>query len=1314
MEDGDWEEVRWKKKENSRVANNRLFHREITFFVSNLPEGISDDRFREIFKIYGLLSDAYLARKRDRKGNIFGFVQFKDVKDIGKLISELNRIKLDGAKLGVNIARFNKDGKRFVIPPPSLHRSAVNSASAHGSVPNQNVFTSGQHHGSFRDALLGQKQKRRCTLPSFDPAIPKWWKGCTLIDMKEALLDKWFNSIEMWNGQDCNQERVASCRIYGMPISLWDSRFFSIIGENFGHVLMQPSTSVKDCNLTYVNIVILTKSFDRIREHLDVWKDRCFPIFINEEEDDWSPSFIVRSSDTSGGVMDQSKVASDHGGGAGELNSHGNDDAREEGEIVEENNTVMFSNVHGKRNNTAPDALNGVPPIGPIDFNSDYEVESGENQVSDACVPLSDGLSSLPPDLNFPPPFPTPAIRTRRLSNPRMGVPRMVGKSTLGIFNKLGVNKGNNFLHVFGTVMGVERNVNVVNIYAPQDVVSRRLLWNSLIDLMGDSDGLWILLGDFNEVRCSSERLNSVMDARGVADFNEFIYLARLNEYRMGGSKFTYMSTDGVKFSKIDRFLVCDQFHHRWPGATVTALPRLWSDHSPISLVTKAMDFGPPPFKFYSSWLQLEGIDNIVHSAMGMDTGLVDPVAHLMCKLRLIKSKLKEWRAELVESQNDHYNSLLKDCLQFESLAEMGFISERERELWLRYVQQYGVDFGEVFAPVARIETVRLILAVAAQNGWWIHHMDVKSAFLHGDLKELVAWNIKLDGVLKHLGFVKCKHEPTVYRKGQKEETLIIGVYVDDLLITGGCSEKIREIKKNMEEKFEMTDLGLLSYYLGIQVTQSDQGIKLQQTGYANKILDEAGLRDCNPTKYPMEPGLKLSKEDESEDADATQFRKWIGCLRYLTHTRPDLTYAVGDSSYSADRDDGKSTTGMVFFYGTRPIAWNSQKQATVALSSCEAEFMVASAAACQAIWLRGLLAEITGKEEAQVEIKVDNKSAIALIRNPVFHGLSKHIDTRYHFIRESVEKEQIRIEYVSGDEQKADILTKALPRIKLEEMKIKLGLKEVTSLGGPTSLEEKRELECCIGDIKNGSYGNGKDHWRWLEDATGIFNTRSIRKLCVLKDSTVGALIISGKEEEQIQFSQKSRVSLKFHKDSSTSIQKLDRGDASSRGRGRGSYRGRGRSTGGRGRPKNSQPPIPPNGQSAGYQQMDGQGTYVRTDNPSIDSATVEAMVEQLVNKANTGYEAACLNSETGITKSYDFLTTDPHPFIRFSTFTPEKSTAPTPSDPTVSHSSPNSHPVLSDKWARNTAVYTRNKHTAPTAHPIQTSSAPTPPVVY
>lgn len=231
-------------------------------------------------------------------------------------------------------------------------------------------------------------------------------------------------------------------------------------------------------------------------------------------------------------------------------------------------------------------------------------------------------------------------------------------------------------------------------------------------------------------------------------------------------------------------------------------------------------------------------------------------------------------------------------------------------------------------------------------------------------------------------------------------------------------------------------------------------------------------------------------KDDGSNNVDATQYRKIIGCLRYLTHTRPDLAYSVGyasrymqapqnthfqavkqilryvkgttdlgihyrrsgsnvllgfsDSSFSVDPDDGKGTTGLVFHFDDGPIAWNSQKQPTVALSSCEAEFMAATSAACQAIWLRGLLAEITGRKEEQVVIKVDNKSAISLMKNPVFHGRSKHINTRYHYIRECVEKEQIKVEHISGDQQRADILTKALPKLKFAEMRKILGVERI------------------------------------------------------------------------------------------------------------------------------------------------------------------------------------------------------------------------------------------------------------------------------
>lgn len=442
------------------------------------------------------------------------------------------------------------------------------------------------------------------------------------------------------------------------------------------------------------------------------------------------------------------------------------------------------------------------------------------------------------------------------------------------------------------------------------------------------------------------------------------------------------------------------------------------------------------------------------------------------------------------------------------------------------YVQQQGIDFDEVFAPVARLETIRLLINLAATNGWEVHHLDVKTAFLHGELKETLyvtqpegfeikgsehkvyklnkalyglrqaprAWNNKLNQILMSLEFFKCTKEPSVYRKTVKGEIPVVAVYVDDLFVTRTSTKLIDEFKMNMASKFDMSDLGNLTYYLGMEVYQHANGITLNQRRYALKIVEDAGMAKCNPVQTPMELGLVLSKALEEKEIDATNYRRNIGCLRYLLHTTPDLAFSVGvlsrfmhspreshgnalkqclrylrgsaeyglvferspckiprlmgysDSNYNTDPDDGRSTTGHIFYLGRSPITWCSQKQDTVALSSCEAEFMAGTEAARQAIWLRDVLSEVTGLPREKVTIKIDNQSAIALTKNPVFHGRSKHIHSRYHFIRECVERELIEVEHVPGTEQKADILTKALGRVKFKEMRSFIGMQEVTT----------------------------------------------------------------------------------------------------------------------------------------------------------------------------------------------------------------------------------------------------------------------------
>jgi hypothetical protein len=344
------------------------------------------------------------------------------------------------------------------------------------------------------------------------------------------------------------------------------------------------------------------------------------------------------------------------------------------------------------------------------------------------------------------------------------------------------------------------------------------------------------------------------------------------------------------------------------------------------------------------------------------------------------------------------------------------------------------------------------------------------------------AWNIKLDTVLQALGFTRSESEYVVYTRGEGKLRLLLGVYVDDLVVTGVRTSEIKKFKLEMCERFKMSDLGLLTLYLGIEVSQEPGLITLKQTGFAKKLLEKSGMADCNHTTVPMEPRLKLSKNSTNPPVDITLYRSIVGSLRYLVHTRPDISFSVGlvsryietpttghmsavkhllryisgtldvgcrfssspedpflvgysDADMAGDPDDRKSTSGSIFFFGECPVSWQSQKQKSVSTSSCQAEYQAASIAACQGIWLGRLLGDLLGTPPLVANLLVDNMSAIQLCKKPVFHDKSKHIEVWYHHIRGCIEDGTVTVEFVGSDDQLADIFTKALGRVRLQRI---------------------------------------------------------------------------------------------------------------------------------------------------------------------------------------------------------------------------------------------------------------------------------------
>ncbi|KAA3458763.1 pleiotropic drug resistance protein 3-like [Gossypium australe] len=417
---------------------------------------------------------------------------------------------------------------------------------------------------------------------------------------------------------------------------------------------------------------------------------------------------------------------------------------------------------------------------------------------------------------------------------------------------------------------------------------------------------------------------------------------------------------------------------------------------------------------------------------------------------------------------------------------------------WARLVvkefgQKYEIDYFETFALMARLDTIRLLV------------LDIKSAFFNGFLDEEIyveqpngfkvvgeetkvyklrkalyglkqaprAWYDKIDTFLSSLGFEGSISEPTLYVKKEGGETqLIVSLYVDDLLVTGGNDAMLTNIKCKIESMFEMSDLGEMPYFLGMEVSQTQQGIFISQKAFALKILNRFSMQNCKVTSTPVAVGEKLTSQGDFEKVNESTYKSVVRCLLYLTATRPDIMFAVSFlsrfmhccnvnhfSSYKESSevhqrnselwsyvhqgsiDDMKSTSGYLFTLGSTVFCWSSKKQSIVAQSTAEAKDVAAATAVNQAIWLRKLMVDMNLHQREATEIRSNNQSIVAIAKNPVFHGKTKHFNIKFYFVREVKQSQEIKPVHCSSEDHLSDILTKPLGVSRFENLRARLGV---------------------------------------------------------------------------------------------------------------------------------------------------------------------------------------------------------------------------------------------------------------------------------
>nr|GEV85502.1 hypothetical protein [Tanacetum cinerariifolium] len=402
-----------------------------------------------------------------------------------------------------------------------------------------------------------------------------------------------------------------------------------------------------------------------------------------------------------------------------------------------------------------------------------------------------------------------------------------------------------------------------------------------------------------------------------------------------------------------------------------------------------------------------------------------------------------------------------------EAMADFAWIEVMQEELHqFDRLQEEGIDFEESFALVARLKAVWIFVAYAAHKSFPIYQMDVKTAFFNGLLKEDVY-------VAQPDGFTKGTIDPTLFTIRYGEDILLVQIYVDDIIFGSTNPKYTKRVEKLLHSRFEMSLMEEMKFFLGLQIRQSPRGIFINHAMYALEILDKHGMEKGQSIGTPMATKPKLDADLSGNPVDQTDYRSKIRSLMYLTSSRPDIVQAVclcasyqsrstkkhlkevkrifrylrgtvnirlwypkgssfgltafSDADHARCIDTCKSTSGGIHFLGDKLVSWISKKQDCTAMSSAEAEYVTLSASYAQVMWMRTQLQDY-GLNYNNIPLYCDSQSAIAISCNPIQHSRTKHIHTRYHFIKEQVENGIIELYFVRTKYQLVDMFTKPLP----------------------------------------------------------------------------------------------------------------------------------------------------------------------------------------------------------------------------------------------------------------------------------------------